>query len=1273
MKETPSSIEEALFEQAVGIPSASERAAFLDESCQGNLAWRARLELLLEGHFASKGFLTELPERPSIPERPVQSKGRYTLLEKIGEGGFGEVWLAEQREPVKRRVALKILKPGMDTRQVVARFEAERQTLALMDHPNIAKILDAGTVGGEGAESQISNLKSEIPLGRPYFVMELVRGTRITDFCEQNQLPTRERLQLFVLVCQAIQHAHQKGIIHRDIKPSNVLVTQQVGPPAPKVIDFGIAKAIQQELTDQTVFTQLHQFMGTPAYISPEQAETSGRDIDTRSDIYSLGVLLYELLVGSTPFDAREMMSQGLDAMRRTIREKAPVRPSTKLNQSLVAANRASVKAPASGQPATEEEIRADLRRRLQVKEAIRLVKGDLDWIVMRCLEKDRNRRYETANGLAADVQRHLANEPIVARPPSSVYRMTKLVRRNPVVSGLAGLLFLGLMMAVILGASMNLRLSRAKGESNRANRQLSETVRFLESEKLEQLAAAGRPAQLVAWLAGRLRDEPADWSAATRLLSLLQSRSFALPLSPPLAHDGKVTSAWFGPGGSEILTASEDGTVRFWDPRQERALRILTNAAGVLAAGHFAGGKRLLVLGRDRVTRAYDATGQTLLYEWPKRHHPEVAVFEGGGGRWFMQLQANSLSRWDLLSGAPLEPAINFSSRIAGFANCDAAACVAIYCEDRTVQVFDQASGVALAPSRQFEQTVQSVRFTPDGGRLFVSLDGGRRIVIWDWRDGGADAEFIPPPPARAHTMHFTPDGRFLLTATWDTPLRIWDTETFQPVAEPIEVGLHPGLLLSHDGRRAASLSQIGVTCLIDVPTGRMLLEPIKHQGGIGTVMFNSNDTQLVTASMDGTARLWDIRMRTPTSAPLVVATGGSAAAFSRSGDQIILSVEPYSVRVFDTPTGRPLSPLLSHPGEGEAGQIRQVAFSPDESRILTIGAGGLLRVWDAASFELRLELVVGNSVTAARFSPDGQLIVVGDRAGFATVWSAHSGQQLAAIDHNGHEVISLNFHPRGGEIVSASVDGMARRWTLPEGAPAAPTLRHRGIIWNVAYSPGGERIVTASSDHTAQVWDARTGQPLLNAFQHTRDVYLARFSPDGQRVLTTSEGGTARVWDARTGDPITPPLRHSARIWVATFSPDGRRVATGSDDRTARVWDATSGLPISEPLAHPGPVVRLEFSPDGRRLLIFGGQPRVWDVIAAPAPAPAWFCDLVEAVAGFRLAADGQLLPVGPEAIATWRERLASGHPEDFYTRWAKWFLVDRLQEFPPSFPKE
>jgi serine/threonine protein kinase len=362
--------------------------------------------------------------KPDIEsERAGIMIGRYKLLEKIGEGGFGAVFMAEQIEPIHRNVALKIIKAGMDTKEVIARFETERQAIALMDHPNIARALDAGAT----------------ETGRPYFVMELVRGIPITDYCDQNHLSTSVRLQLFIKVCQAVEHAHQKGVIHRDLKPGNVLVTLHDGEPVPKVIDFGVAKALGQKLTEKTLFTAFHHLIGTPAYMSPEQAALSGLEVDTRVDIYSLGVLLYELLTGATPFEPEAFRKAGIDEIRRMIQETEPPKPSTRL-QTL-------------GQKLPE------VARQRQTEPATlsRLVRGDLDWIVMKCLEKDRQRRYETAHGLATDVARHLNSEPVVARPPSNLYRLQKLFRRQKVAIGAAA--------AVVAALAIGLSASRWYGK----------------------------------------------------------------------------------------------------------------------------------------------------------------------------------------------------------------------------------------------------------------------------------------------------------------------------------------------------------------------------------------------------------------------------------------------------------------------------------------------------------------------------------------------------------------------------------------------------------------------------------------------------------------------------------------------------------------------------------------------------------------------------------------------------------------------------------------
>ena len=511
---------ESLFFAALEKRPGADRCAFLDDACAVDEGLRRRVERMLAAEADAGNFLqcpTPPPDATSewpLTERPGSQIGPYKLLEQIGEGGFGVVFMAEQQRPVRRRVALKVIKPGMDTRQVIARFEAERQALALMDHPNIARVLDAGAT-----ES-----------GRPYFVMELVRGIPLSEFCDQNRLTVGERLELFITVCHAVQHAHQKGIIHRDIKPNNVLVTLHDGTPVAKVIDFGVAKATGQQLTEKTLFTSFAQMIGTPLYMSPEQAEMSGLDVDTRSDIYSLGVVLYELLTGTTPFDQERMRTAGYDEVRRIIREEEPAKPSARIST----LNRAATTVSAN--------------RKSDPSRLSQLFRGELDWIVMKALEKDRNRRYETAAAFAADVQRYLNDEAVEACPPSARYRFRKFARRNKAafLTGSA----VAVAMLVAVGSLISGVLVLAASNAN-VHHEQQQTQQALEREKetsyTQRIALAER--ELAAGNVGRaeeLLDEcPLDrrgWE-----WHFLKRQRYGNP--PPMQHKTTVVRRGLQPG----------------------------------------------------------------------------------------------------------------------------------------------------------------------------------------------------------------------------------------------------------------------------------------------------------------------------------------------------------------------------------------------------------------------------------------------------------------------------------------------------------------------------------------------------------------------------------------------------------------------------------------------------------------------------------------------------------------------------------------------------
>jgi Tol biopolymer transport system component len=814
--------------EAVEYRSPEERAAFLDKACAGDPDRRARVEELLRAHQAAGNFL-QGNRRPSedgaasdepITERPGTLVGGYKLLEQIGEGGFGVVFMAEQQQPIRRKVALKVLKPGMDTRQVVARFEAERQALALMDHPNIAHVFDGGATASR----------------RPYFVMELVRGVPVTDFCDQNRLCVRERLVLFADVCKAVQHAHQKGVIHRDIKPSNVLVTLQDGRALVKVIDFGIAKATGQQLTDKTLFTNFAQMIGTPLYMSPEQTQMTSVDVDTRSDIYSLGVLLYEMLTGTTPFDKERLRSVGYDEMHRILRDEDPPMPSTRLS-TLGAAS-----ATASDQRSTDPG------------RLCRLLRGDLDWIVMKCLEKDRQRRYETTDALARDLERHLHDEPVEARPPSAAYRLHKFARRHFMALGMAAALTVGVLLALAALAISNVRVGQQQEETARA------------------LAAA---------LAAK--EELAN--AVVRERRSLYEARVALARSHYLAGDADQAK-------EQLLGCPVELRDRQWHlvHRQCHAelLRIRANSSGVLRARYSPDGRLIATVNSATSTdpkstdkaQLWDAETGKLRFACDGHSSAiQDAAFSHNGKQLITvasQLVPNmpiknyertEIKRWDVARGTVIGD-VTLPARYApARLSADSRLLFAYsYLLRERLDVYETATGqpVALLNAPQGQRWFQARHVSADGA-VFASDDQLGNLRIWDTRTGKV-VRTLPSFRGMVDNEAVSDDGKQIVMTRIHPGGAMGEIKVFDMATGAVIVAMraHANLVgrpaFSPDGRRLAWVESDNIVVVADIADAREAFAFRSHSQRITHLVFRPDGHRLASSAWDGTLRVWDV-----------------------------------------------------------------------------------------------------------------------------------------------------------------------------------------------------------------------------------------------------------------------------------------------------------------------------------------------------------------------------------------------------------------------------
>jgi WD40 repeat protein/serine/threonine protein kinase len=1101
--------ERDLFIAALQKDAPEVRRAYLDAACGRDDALRGRVEALLAVHARAGSFLESPVSGPVAPadeqpprEGPGSAVGPYKLLEQIGEGGMGLVFVAEQQQPVRRKVALKLIKPGMDTKEVIARFEAERQALALMDHPHIAKVLDAGATDA----------------GRPYFVMELVRGVPITEFCDANRLAPRQRLELFVPVCQAVQHAHTKGVIHRDLKPSNVLVTLHDGTPVVKVIDFGIAKAVGRQLADKTVYTRFAQMVGTPLYMSPEQAELSGLDIDTRTDIYALGVLVYELLTGTTPFDQERLRQAGYDEMRRIIREEEPARPSARVST----LGRAAVTVSANRQ--------SDPRRLSQ------LFRGELDWVVMKALEKDRTRRYETASAFAADVLHYLHDEPVEACPPSAWYRLRKFARRHRTALRTASVVALAVLLAVAALAVSTVLTGRANRDLRQAlGRERDALHRARQNAYYQRIALAERE-----WAANNLQrydqllqecpEELRGWE--WHYLRRLRYKNL-----PPLRHDAAVLCAVFSPDGRRIASSDQEGWVKVWDAQT--------------------GQERLKFRAHQEHARSH---ARSVAFS-PDGRRLATASWDGTVKVWDVQALEKDPAAPPLL---PLKGHDGEACRVAF--SPDGQRLVAAsgrYMESGQVQVWDATTGeqVLAVPAKV---GFQCLDLSLDGRRLVaIGADPDTEVKVWDARTG-RELLTLRGHTKRVGSVAFSPDGQRIASATgsWAMPeaeVLLWDAQTGrQTHGLPGHTGEVLCLAFSLDGRRLATASVDHTVKLWDVPTGREVLSLRGHSHTVHSVAFSPDGRRLVSASHDRTVRVWDAKPSAGQPDPGCLTLRGASGymngvAFHPRDRRLVASAGSDGiVRVWDVTTGQEVvRPPLRH-----RATLTSVAFSPDGRRL---AAGGRRRVtvWDTTTWQEvpPSPLATTAGLHAMGFSPDGRLLAAGVASQPVSIWEAATGRSFRELPTN-WVIHSLAFSPDSQRLAAASADGTVRVWDVTTGQEVVrPPLRHGATATGVAFSPDGGRLATASLDGTVRVWETTSWRPLLVRSDAT-GTWCVAFSPDGRRLAWGSTDATVKVADATTGEVLQTLRGHTGWVNGVAFSPDGKQIASASADGTVKTW---------------------------------------------------------------------------------------------------------------------